>query len=134
MEAPFARFFRTRKMKAVLLVVAIYTGIYVLLSLGGEYRDNVGSLAKLGIIIRGIPDRQEWQPLFIIVTCFPGPDHALRANMPGYVFLPTVLLDRHFWHLTKPMYKSAIAQPNRVSEQRTVSIFGSRLSVRERRF
>jgi hypothetical protein len=60
-------------------------------------------LDKLGIITKGVSDREEWQPMFIIVTHFPGQDSHLRANVPGYFFMPLVWLDQHLWHVTKPI-------------------------------
>src|SRR5439155_13376711 len=67
----------------------------------------VESLTKLGIITRGVSDRYEWQPLFVIVTRFPGQHSAMRANAGGYLFLPLVWLDRGLCHPTRPMYQPA---------------------------
>jgi hypothetical protein len=38
-----------------------------------------------------------------IVTRFPGQESASRANIPGYLFTPLVLLDQHLCHNTQPM-------------------------------
>jgi hypothetical protein len=103
MKIPFAWLVRVRGMKAGLLVLGIYLAIYALLSLLGGYQDNVGSLDKLGIITKGMSDREEWQPMFVIETRFPGQGSHLRANLPGYFFMPLVLLDQHLWHVTKPI-------------------------------
>jgi hypothetical protein len=103
MKIPFAWLLKARGVKLGVLILGAYVAVYAALSLLGQYQDNVGSLAKLGIIIRGMSNREEWQPLCIIVTRFPGPGSRMRANAPGYFFLPLVLVDQHFVHPTKPI-------------------------------
>src|SRR5258705_366088 len=108
MKIPFAWLFKARGVKPGVLILGVYTAVYALLSLLGHYQDNIGSLDKLGIITRGVSDRLEWQPMFIIVTRFPGQGSPSRANVPGYLFTPPVLLDQHFCHKTQPTgYESA---------------------------
>jgi len=103
MKMPFAWLFRARGMKRGLLVIGAYAAVYAVLSLLGQYQNNIDSLVKLGIITKGMPDREEWQPMFIIVTRSPGQGSRLRANVPGYLFMPLVLLDQHLCHPTKPI-------------------------------
>jgi hypothetical protein len=82
-------------------MLGAYLVAYAVLSLLGGYQNNISSLDDLGIITRGMPDREEWQPVCIRVTQFPGQASRSRANAPGYLFLPLVLLDRTFCHPTK---------------------------------
>jgi hypothetical protein len=103
MRVPFAWLFKARGIKPILGLASAYVAIYSVLSLLGHYQDNLSSLKQLGIMIKGIPDRHEWQPMFTIVTHFPGQDSASRANVPGYLFTPLVLLDQNFCHKTQPM-------------------------------
>src|SRR5882762_1893935 len=115
MKIPFAWLFQARGMKPGLLIVGAYVAVYVLLSLLGHYQDNISSLNKLGIIIKGMSDREEWQPMFIIVSRFPGQGSPSRANVAGYLFTPLVLLDQHFCHKTQPTawYESAANEYSR---------------------
>ena len=78
--------------------------VYAVLSALGGYQDNITALDRLGIITRGVPDRQEWQPMLITVAHFPGPDSACRANIGGLVFMPCVVLDRQLCHATRPVH------------------------------
>src|SRR6185369_1900914 len=96
-----------------------------ILSLLGQYQDNLGSLKKLGITTRGVSDRQEWQPLFIIVTDFSGQASPSCANVPGYLFLPLVWLDQHFCHQTQPMswYDSAADKYTRANDYLALCAF-----------
>ncbi|SRR5258706_7409717 len=103
MKIPFAWLLNARGVKPGLLILGAYAAVYAVLSLLGHYQDNISSLNKLGIIIKGMSDREEWQPMFIIVTRFPGQGSRLRANAPGYLFIPLVLLDQHLCHPTKPI-------------------------------
>src|SRR5438874_8861476 len=118
MAVPFAWLFRTRRARLCLLILSLYIACYAALSLCGRYQDNVSSLGELGIITRGVSDHQEWQPRFVIVTRFPGQASALRANIPGYLFLPLVLLDQRFCHRTQPVawYDSAVNQYTRIND------------------
>lgn len=84
-------------------MLGVYLVAYGVLSLLGGYQNNISSLDELGIVTRGMPDREEWQPVCIRVTQFPGQDSRSRANAPGYLFLPLVLLDRSFCHPTRPI-------------------------------
>src|SRR5262245_3748982 len=94
MQVPFNWLFKARGVKPCLAIVGAYAAVYAALSFLGQYRDNLSSLDKLGIVTKGMPDRLEWQPMFMIVTHFPRQNAALRANVPGYLFTPLVLLDR----------------------------------------
>src|SRR5438128_1031015 len=109
MKMPFAWLFQARGMKPGLLILGAYVAVYAALSLLGHYQDNIRSLDDLGIITKGVPDREEWQPMFIIMTRFPWQGSPSRANVPGYLFTPLVLLDQHFCHKTQPYswYESA---------------------------
>jgi hypothetical protein len=103
MKIPFAWLLKARGIKPGVLILGAYAAVYAVLSLLGHYQDNIGSLDKLGIITRGMSDREEWQPIFIMVTRFPAQGSRLRANAPGYLFIPLVLLDQHLCHPTKPI-------------------------------
>ena len=106
MKIPFAWLFRLRAARVTLSVLAVYVGVYTVLSLCGEYRDNVGSLNRLGIITRGISDLEEWQPAGVIVTRFPvapGQPRFRKASLLGYCFLPLVMVDQQYCHATKPI-------------------------------
>ena len=106
MKIPFAWLFRTKRAKAGLLVTGVYVGTYVALSLVGQYWGNVESLDRIGIHTRGISDVEEWQPAFVTVTHFPAPPgrtHRMTANTLGYGFLPLVVLDQQYCHVTKPI-------------------------------
>jgi len=103
MEIPFAWLFQARGVKPGLRILGAYVAVYAILSLLGHYQDNIGSLDKLGIITRGVSDREEWQPMFIIVTRFPVQGSRSRANAPGRLFMPLVLMDQHLWHPTRPI-------------------------------
>jgi len=106
MTIPFAWLFRTKTARATLLMAAVYVAVYTLLSLCGEYRDNIGSLDELGIITRGVPDLEEWQPAGVIVAHYPaapGQTRRMSANTIGYCFLPLVLVDQEYCHVTKPI-------------------------------
>jgi hypothetical protein len=109
MQIPFGWLIERRGMKPVLGIVGAYVAVYAALSLLGHYQDNLSSLKQLGIIIKGMPDRHEWQPMCIIVTRFPGEGYVSRANIPGYLFTPLVLLDQHLCHNTQPMESDAAA-------------------------
>ena len=90
-----------------MLVLGIYIGIYVALSLCGKYQGNVGSLKRLGMDCSWISDQIEWQPALITVTHgmpdIPEENH-LSASTLGYCFLPLVLVDQVCFHPTKPCY------------------------------
>jgi len=103
MKIPFAWLLKARGVKLGALILGAYVAVYAALSLLGQYQGNITSLDKLGIITRGISDREEWQPVFIIVARYPGPGSRMRANAPGYFFLPLVLADQQFVHPTKPI-------------------------------
>ena len=72
-----------------------------MLTLQGSYADNVGSLAKIGIRIASISDRDEWQPKSVIVASFPDSVFSVLANPPGYFYMPLVYIDRLTVHPTK---------------------------------
>jgi hypothetical protein len=106
MKIPFAWLFRTRRAKAALLIAAVYVCFYVVLSLCGEYRGNISSLERLGIITRGVSDVWEWQPAFVVVTHYPeapGQPRFREASLLGYCFLPLVMIDQGYCHATKPI-------------------------------
>jgi hypothetical protein len=100
---PFAALFRARATKLALIILGGYVVVYAVLSALGGYQDNITALDRLGIITRGWPDRQEWQPVLITVAHFPGPGSAFRANVGGFVFMPLVVLDRQLCHATQPL-------------------------------
>ena len=104
MRIILAKLYAIRRLELAFLVLAVYIGVYVLLSLCGQYQGNVTSLSKLGLWIRGIPDREEWKPKFLIITRFPGqnPPSFIHANNLGYCFLPLVFVDQQIWHVTQP--------------------------------
>ena len=83
------------------LFLIVYVGSYTTLSLQGSYADNVGSLAKIGIYIASISDRDEWQPKSVTVTGFPDSAFSVFANPVGYLFMPLVYIDRLTVHPTK---------------------------------
>jgi hypothetical protein len=103
MKTPFSWLFRFRGTKSGVRILGAYLAVYTGLSLLGRYQDNIESLDKLGIITKGMPDRNEWQPILIIITHFPHRDSILRSNVPGYLFMPLVFLDRHLCHPTEPI-------------------------------
>ncbi len=80
MSIPFAWLFRTRRTRLVLLILLLYAAVYILLSVCGAYRDNVRGLARLGMITKGMSDRQEWQPAFSTGQVPPG---SYVSAMPG---------------------------------------------------
>jgi len=125
MKIPFGWLFQARGMKPGLLMLGAYAAVYAVLSLLGRYQDNIGSLNNLGIIIKGVSDRQEWQPMFIIVTRFPGRGSRSRANVPGYLFTPLVLLDQHLCHKTQPIawYESAADTYTRTNDYLALCAF-----------
>jgi hypothetical protein len=103
---PFAWLFRKRATPIVLLIVEVYLALYAILSLSGHYRDNVGSLQRLGIMTRGWPDLSEWQPAGVIVAhhpAAPGQTRTMSASILGYCFLPLVTMDQRYCHVTKPI-------------------------------
>jgi hypothetical protein len=91
-------------MKTGSLILGAYVAVYTLLSLLGHYQNNIESLDQLGIITRGMPDRWEWQPKFMITTHFPHQGSPARSNVTGYLFMPLVFLDQHLCHSTKPIF------------------------------
>jgi hypothetical protein len=106
LKIPFARLSQRRGARAALYVAAAYAGAYAVLSLCGQYRNNVGSLDRLGIHTRGISDLEEWQPAGVIVAHFPavpGEPRLMTANVLGYCFLPLVMIDQQYCHATKPI-------------------------------
>jgi hypothetical protein len=125
MSLPFAGLLRSRGARLSLRIVSLYAAVYLGLSFCGSYQDNISSLAKLGLVIRGMPDQLEWQPALLIVTRFPGPGSALRANAAGYVFLPVVLLDQHLIHKNQPVewYESAVFECTRANDCVAVIVF-----------
>ena len=114
MKIPFDWLFRIKAVKRGILALGVYLAVYAVLSLFGSRQGNVSSLARLGIIIKGISDRSEWQPRFIIVTHFPHQDSPMRANLPGYFFLPLVFVDQHLCHSTKPIIHGKVAATDNV--------------------
>jgi len=95
-----------RGARAALFVPAVYAGVYAMLSLCSEYRDNVGSLLRVGICIGGISDLEEWQPAGVIVSHFPGAPGqpcTMAASFLGYCFLPLAMIDQEYCHGTKPI-------------------------------
>src|SRR5437016_2188362 len=125
MKIPFAWLFQVRGIKPVLLIVGAYVAVYAVLSLLGHYQNNIRSLDTLGIITRGVPDREEWQPMFVIMTRFPGQGSHSRANVPGYLFTPLVLLDQHFCHKTQPIdwYRLAANKYTRTNDYLALCAF-----------
>jgi len=104
MSVPFGWLCRSRKTKSAFWILAGYIGSYSVLSVCGQYQDNVSSLNKLGIYCKCVSDLNEWQPAFIMVTHHPGAPGQFRkmsANIPGYCFLPLVLFDQNYIHPTK---------------------------------
>ena len=90
-------------MKPALIMLGAYVAVYAVFSQLGHYEDNAGSLDKLGIITKGISDREEWQPMFITAAHSPGQGSRLRANAAAHLFMPLILLDQRLCHQTKPI-------------------------------
>jgi hypothetical protein len=113
LEALMKSLFSSRKGRfGILLFLAVYSGVYALLSSKGHYMDNLSSLEKIGCLknlavrMSYDADRQEWQPKSVIVTRFPkntGDPFLIHihANASGWFFMPLVCVDRLFVHKTK---------------------------------
>jgi hypothetical protein len=84
----------------ICIVLGVYFGSYLMLSLFGRYQDNMASLEKIHMGCLCISDRDEWQPKSIIVTSFPGNQSSLLASPLGYLYLPIVFFDRVSFHPT----------------------------------
>ena len=82
--------------------LGLYVLIYVILSIAGEYDDNVSVLAKIEPPCLCISDLNEWQPLFVVAAHSPpyGEKQNRRraTNVLGFIFLLLLVLDQRFWH------------------------------------
>ncbi len=86
------------------LLWAVYIGSYIVLSLAGRYEDNFGALAKISPACLCISDVDEWQPAFLTVASFSDAgmkEREIKANLGGYFYLPLVIADQHYWHVTR---------------------------------
>ena len=82
-----------------------YIGTYAGFSLNGAYMDNVSALAEIGPMCLCISDLNEWQAAYVIAAHETGSKRvgrAYSANAAGYFFLPLVVIDQRYWHVTQP--------------------------------
>lgn len=75
-----------------LIAVVAYLGVYIMLSLGGEY---------VGHNQGGQDNRESWVPAHCaeLSTSLAG-RQKLRLTVSGWLFLPPMLIDRSFIHRT----------------------------------
>lgn len=91
----------TLRIRWLCIALALYVGVYVVLSANGRY-----GIASSGRLRYGgglsVSDLQVWQPRFCRChgrTRIDG-SWTLDANLPGAVFGPLILMDRSFVHPT----------------------------------
>jgi len=114
MRALFKWLVGSRRVRfSFLIFIAVYIGIYAVLSSGGHYVDNVTSEEKIGIFCLCASDRDEWQPKAVIVTGDSDSHFSLFANPSGYFFMPLVYVDRLWIHHTKSI---KLERPNKAKK------------------
>jgi peptidoglycan/LPS O-acetylase OafA/YrhL len=93
-------------------VVALYVGVYILLSLSGGYILTQSGQVRYNFGF-SVSDLQQWQPRFTFCQRFRQVDGSwtLRANFLGYVFTPLALLDQTFVHRTVRLFDPETGEP-----------------------
>ncbi|MGF1678963.1 MAG: hypothetical protein ACFCUX_07195 [Candidatus Methylacidiphilales bacterium] len=85
------------------LIVLVYLGVYLFLTLNGEYAVGSSGNVKVPLLEVGVPDRREWQPQDTRLKFYKDSEGNWTAsgNTPGYIFAPLILIDRLVWHRHK---------------------------------
>jgi hypothetical protein len=101
-----------RNIKIAVVIIAVYLGSYVILSLCGGYVLTQSGLLRYGFGL-SVSDIQQWQPRFAFCQRFRQVDEhwTLRANFLGYVFAPLILCDQAFVHKTVHLFDTKTGEP-----------------------
>jgi hypothetical protein len=87
-------------------VVLLYIISYAALSLLGSPAASQSGKLKYMMGL-SISDVEVWRPKFVYLKIYNGLDGKtqISANTLGWIFLPLEILDRRYWHPTKPLFK-----------------------------
>ena len=86
-------------MKTILVMLALYVGIYAWLSAGGSWQVAAPQAGEI------LPEHRVWQPRKCDLDLRPrgeGGGWRAEGNTLGWIFLPAIAVDRRFVHDARP--------------------------------
>lgn len=93
-------------------LLAVYVGVYVILSWNGGYTWTQSGQVRYGFGL-SVTDLEQWQPRFCFCQRFKTIDGSwiTRANALGYTFAPLILLDQTYIHPTVRIFDPLTGEP-----------------------